>query len=317
MRRPERRSCARRSLRPIESSRSNTAPTSAVAVRSSATAEDLPTASFAGQHESYLNIRGDADLFEACRLCFASLFTDRAIVYRVNNGFDHFKVALSVGVHEDGALGSRRQRRDLHARHRIRLPRRGVHHRRPTGWARTSCRARSIRTSSTSTSRPSGRAAARCCAARSAASRCAWSRHRPWRRQHHAERADGPAERAAVLHHDAEVLTLAEYAHPHRGALFAAAGHPMPMDIEWAKDGDRRQALHRAGAAGDGGIATRGRELRDLSPDGQRRRCSSPARPSARRSPRAGARHPRRARPAASSRARCWSPTTTARTGSR
>jgi len=70
----------------------------AVAVRSSATAEDLPTASFAGQHESYLNITGIDDLFEACRLCFASIFTDRAIVYRVNNGFNHFKVSLSVGV---------------------------------------------------------------------------------------------------------------------------------------------------------------------------------------------------------------------------
>jgi len=70
----------------------------AVAVRSSATAEDLPSASFAGQHESYLNISGADDLFEACRLCFASLFTGRAIVYRVNNGFDHFKVGLSVGV---------------------------------------------------------------------------------------------------------------------------------------------------------------------------------------------------------------------------
>ncbi len=57
----------------------------AVAVRSSATAEDLPTASFAGQHESYLNIHGATDLFEACRRCFASLFTDRAIVYRNNN----------------------------------------------------------------------------------------------------------------------------------------------------------------------------------------------------------------------------------------
>ena len=73
-------------------------PGVAVAVRSSATAEDLPTASFAGQHESYLNITGAEDLFEACRRCFASLFTDRGIVYRVNNGFDHFKVALSVGV---------------------------------------------------------------------------------------------------------------------------------------------------------------------------------------------------------------------------
>ena len=70
----------------------------AVAVRSSATAEDLPTASFAGQHESFLNVTGIDDLVEACRECFASLFTDRAIVYRVNNGFDHFKVGLSVGV---------------------------------------------------------------------------------------------------------------------------------------------------------------------------------------------------------------------------
>jgi pyruvate,water dikinase len=70
----------------------------AVAVRSSATAEDLPTASFAGQHESFLNVRGEDDLFDACRRCFASIFTDRAIVYRIDNGFDHFKVALSVAV---------------------------------------------------------------------------------------------------------------------------------------------------------------------------------------------------------------------------
>src|SRR5271167_4719840 len=70
----------------------------AVAVRSSATAEDLPTASFAGQHESFVNVRDEGDVFEACRRCFASIFTDRAIVYRLDNGFDHFKVALSVGV---------------------------------------------------------------------------------------------------------------------------------------------------------------------------------------------------------------------------
>ena len=69
-----------------------------VAVRSSATAEDLPTASFAGQHESFLHVRGAKDLFEACRRCFASIFTDRAISYRIDNGFDHFKVALSVAV---------------------------------------------------------------------------------------------------------------------------------------------------------------------------------------------------------------------------
>ena len=69
-----------------------------VAVRSSATAEDLPDASFAGQQETFLNIRGEAALIEACRRCYASLFTDRAITYREAKGFDHLKVALSIGV---------------------------------------------------------------------------------------------------------------------------------------------------------------------------------------------------------------------------
>ncbi|HZR46953.1 MAG TPA: phosphoenolpyruvate synthase [Candidatus Manganitrophaceae bacterium] len=69
-----------------------------VAVRSSATAEDLPDASFAGQQESYLNVQGPAALLDACRRCFASLFTDRAISYRADKGFDHLKIALSIGV---------------------------------------------------------------------------------------------------------------------------------------------------------------------------------------------------------------------------
>ncbi|MDD2266259.1 pyruvate, water dikinase [Sulfuricurvum sp.] len=69
-----------------------------VAVRSSATAEDLPDASFAGQQESYLNVRGEEMLIEHIKRCFASLFTDRAISYRHSRGYDHFAVALSVGV---------------------------------------------------------------------------------------------------------------------------------------------------------------------------------------------------------------------------
>jgi pyruvate,water dikinase len=69
-----------------------------VAVRSSATAEDLPGASFAGQQETYLNIKGEKSLLEACKKCFASLFTNRAISYRTDRGFDHFKVSLSIGV---------------------------------------------------------------------------------------------------------------------------------------------------------------------------------------------------------------------------
>jgi pyruvate, water dikinase len=69
-----------------------------VAVRSSATAEDLPHASFAGQQETYLNIRGMESLIDACKKCYASLFTNRAIVYREKMGFDHMQVALSIGV---------------------------------------------------------------------------------------------------------------------------------------------------------------------------------------------------------------------------
>ena len=69
-----------------------------VAVRSSATAEDLPDASFAGQQETYLNIRGEAALLESCKKCFASLFTNRAISYREDKNFDHFNIALSIGV---------------------------------------------------------------------------------------------------------------------------------------------------------------------------------------------------------------------------
>ncbi len=71
-----------------------------VAVRSSATAEDLPNASFAGQQESYLNVHGRQALLDACKRCFASLFTDRAISYRVDKGLDHLQIALSVGVQQ-------------------------------------------------------------------------------------------------------------------------------------------------------------------------------------------------------------------------
>jgi len=73
-------------------------PTLTLAVRSSATAEDLPTASFAGQHETFLHVHGAQALLDAVRRCFASLYTDRAIAYRIERGFDHARVYLSVGV---------------------------------------------------------------------------------------------------------------------------------------------------------------------------------------------------------------------------
>ncbi|MDD3059933.1 MAG: PEP/pyruvate-binding domain-containing protein, partial [Sulfurimonas sp.] len=78
-----------------------------VAVRSSATAEDLPDASFAGQQESFLNVSGMDELRSCVKKCFASLFTDRAISYRTSRDFDHMKVALSIGIQKmvrsDGA----------------------------------------------------------------------------------------------------------------------------------------------------------------------------------------------------------------------
>ena len=94
-----RRTPTRRSASPIASSAAASGKKELdVAVRSSATAEDLPDASFAGQQETYLNIRGEEALLDACRRCYASLFTDRAISYRKTKGFDHMKVALSIGV---------------------------------------------------------------------------------------------------------------------------------------------------------------------------------------------------------------------------
>ena len=133
-----------------------------MAVRSSATAEDLPTASFAGQHESYLNVRGADELFEACRRCFASVFTDRAIVYRNDNGFDHLKIGLSVGVmkmvRSDIAASGVVFTLDTESGFRdvVWSPAR-------TASAKTSSRAASIRTNSTSTSRPSSAAIEPCC----------------------------------------------------------------------------------------------------------------------------------------------------------
>src|ERR1035437_2152804 len=73
-------------------------PNTDVAVLSSATAEDLPDASFAGQHETYLNVHGVKGVLEACRKCFASIFTDRAFYYRHTHGFDHLRIPFSIGV---------------------------------------------------------------------------------------------------------------------------------------------------------------------------------------------------------------------------
>jgi len=208
----------------------------AVAVRSSATAEDLPTASFAGQHESFLNVRGQSDLFEACRRCFASIFTDRAIVYRIDNGFDHFKVALSVGVmkmvRSDLAASGVIFTLDTESGFRDVVFVTGswglgenvvqgkvdpdefyVH--KPT--FRQGYRA--------ALSRSLGRKQMRLVYARGHGE--ASTRNLPTRKK----------ERERYCLSDAEVLELAGYAIGIEDHYSRLAGQPTPMDIEWAKDG--------------------------------------------------------------------------------
>ena len=212
-------------------------PDVAVAVRSSATAEDLPTASFAGQHESYLNIRGAGDLFEACRLCFASLFTDRGIVYRVNNGFDHFKVALSVGVmkmvRSDMASSGVIFTLDTESGFRDVVLITGAY-----GLGENVVQGK-VDPDEFYVHKPTFLRGHRAVLRRSIGEK-----------QFALRLADGhvgstthdqimtEAARSRFCIDDNEVLTLADYAIRIEQHYSARAGHPVPMDIEWAKDAD-------------------------------------------------------------------------------
>ncbi len=91
-------------------------------MRSSATAEDLPDASFAGQQETFLNVQGIDNVLHAIKEVFASLFNDRAIAYRVHHNFEHAAVALSAGVQRMVRSDKGASRRHVHHGHRIRLP---------------------------------------------------------------------------------------------------------------------------------------------------------------------------------------------------
>ena len=207
-----------------------------VAVRSSATAEDLPNASFAGQHDSYINIRGEEAVFEACRHCFASLFTDRAIVYRNQNGFDHLKVALSVAImnmvrSDKGASGviftldTESGFRDVVlvtgsyglgeniVQGQVDPDEFYVH--KPTLRAghRTVLR------------HTLGEKQVKMIFASAKSGATTVNRNVP------------RAERARYCLSDAEVLSLADNALLIEAHYSAAAGRPTPMDIEWAKDG--------------------------------------------------------------------------------
>ena len=210
----------------------------AVAVRSSATAEDLPSASFAGQHESFLNVSGADDLFEACRRCFASIFTDRAISYRVDNGFDHFKVALSVGVmkmvRSDHAASGVMFTLDTESGFRDVVFVTGVY-----GLGENIVQG-TVDPDEFYVHKPTFRAGCRAVLSRSLG--------RKQMRMIYADRGGGTknvpvpeAERERYCIADAEVLELVDEAIKIEDHYSKNAGHPMPMDIEWAKDADDRR----------------------------------------------------------------------------
>jgi pyruvate,water dikinase len=207
-----------------------------VAVRSSATAEDLPTASFAGQHETFLNVAGEARLLDSIRRCFASLFMDRAIVYRIENGFDHFKVYLSVGVmkmvRSDLASAGVIFTLDTESGFRDVVFLTGAY-----GLGENVVQG-TVDPDEFYVFKPALRAGHRAVLRRSLGSKevrmvYAAAAGRDTTRNVPTT----PQERERFCLTDADVLELADAAMRIEEHYSERAGHPVPMDIEWARDG--------------------------------------------------------------------------------
>ncbi len=212
-----------------------------VAVRSSATAEDLPTASFAGQQETYLNIRGTENLLATCKRVFASLFTDRAISYRVDQGFDHMSVALSIGVQKmvRADLGAAGVMFTLDTETGFRDV---VFINAAYGLGENVVQGSVnpdefyvFKTTLASGHRPIlkrqlGSKERKLIYAADAMAGVS-TRNIPVKKQ----------ERERFAINDDDVLQLARYAVAIERHYSQQAGHPMPMDIEWAKDGQSNQ----------------------------------------------------------------------------
>ena len=221
-----------------------------VAVRSSATAEDLPNASFAGQQESFLNVRGAPFVVEAVRKAFASLFTPRAISYRDRHGLrPHASRAVGRRA-EDGALRPRERRRHLHARPRDRASRRRPRHRRAAASGRASCRAGSSPTSSSCTRRRCGRASRRSCGRSSERRRSASSTTRAATSRCRTSASPMPIARASR----STTTTCSRsprWAVADRGALLERARRRHADGHRVGQGRRERRALHRAGSARD------------------------------------------------------------------
>ncbi|RME81247.1 MAG: phosphoenolpyruvate synthase, partial [Zetaproteobacteria bacterium] len=208
----------------------------AVAVRSSATAEDLPEASFAGQQDSYLNVQGPTQLLETVLRCFTSLFTDRAIHYRIDHGFDHMKVAISVGVmkmvRSDLASSGVMFTLDTETGFRDVVMITSAY-----GLGENVVQGQ-VDPDEFFVHKPTFQAGHRAVLARKLGSKeikmvCVSGRLRA-RTQNVPT---SPEERNRFSLTDEEVLTLADYALKIEAHFSQAQGRPMPMDIEWAKDG--------------------------------------------------------------------------------
>ena len=207
-----------------------------VAVRSSATAEDLPTASFAGQHETYLHISGEAQLLDAVRRCFASLFMDRAIHYRVDNGFDHFKVFLSVCVmkmvRSDLAASGVMFTLDTETGFRDVVFITGAY-----GLGENVVQGAvdpdEFYVFKPTFKRDQGAVLRRALGAKKI--KMVYARGAGRATTHNVPTPKAEQQRFCIS--DQEVLTLAQAAIAIEAHYSAKAGHSMPMDIEWAKDG--------------------------------------------------------------------------------
>ena len=211
-------------------------PELSLAVRSSATAEDLPTASFAGQHETFLNVRGDEILLDACRHCFASLFLDRAISYRIDQGFDHFSVALSIGVQKmvrsDLAASGVIFTLDTESGYRDVVFVTGSY-----GLGENVVQG-TVDPDEFYVHKPTFRKGHRAVIRRVLGEKQLKMVYgRPGRGATTKNLPTGVAERERYCVSDAEVLQLADYAMTIEDHYSARAGESRPMDIEWAKDG--------------------------------------------------------------------------------
>ena len=217
-------------------------PDADVAVRSSATAEDLPTASFAGQQETYLNVRGYQALQEAFIRCLASLFTDRAIAYRVDNKFDHFKVALSVGVmkmvRSDLAASGVIFTLDTDTGFRDVVLITGSY-----GLGEMIVQG-AVNPDEFYVFKPTFRKGYRAIVRKNTGEKrvkMIYSHGGAKEATRIVDVADSDQRRFCI--NDDDILTLAGYALTIEDHYSAKAGKPVPMDIEWAKDGETKEVF--------------------------------------------------------------------------